>query len=863
MKNSLIKKTITAATVLMAITSGAAPRFDSPAAPNRESAAGKTSVAKASEVIVKRTPGLPAKRTMSAPPASISKAARPQMKKMIARAESDKNQDVLINEDFSLWTQGSPENPIYIGDLEDFYIDDTYWNINPAKMQDDKMWAGYGTCSAGGMCALAYPGVGGMIQTPMGDYCGELKISLKVKVLDNEYTEDEEEGLMIIAMCCAPWDNPQPLPLSEESPYYADWEFVEKDGEWHEIEWTYVNTYDKDDCFIQISTYSQILIDEIKVTVNNNYIPTPTPLPATDFTFDGFTANWSEAKNATEYLLTCWRDMPTSDIPGNMVCDFEGVNNTDGVINMEDPNFPEGWDFDFNGATPRLLTQADGFEPNALCLNTNGQTITSPSTGGQISDATLRLRFFGEPDEDGYYEGTIGFSGWNGYKWVGLGSLYMDEYFTDEMVDYNGIKEALEYYGGEYFQLRIDVSELEEGSYVAIDKIDITTLPPSEKEYVTNKKVVKGTSYVFTGVDPYSDYYYEVSARNPELGLESAAPVSCTYAFGVSTPKPLAATDVDKTDGSFNANWESTPKAQDYLIDTYLTYTAPEDKEAYPVLVETFKKVDFGYTVEDPYGFDNFEFISLNELCDNPGWVGFLCGVAEHAVGGVGYPGWGFGGEIQTPWLSLANNGGKFNISISACGSDGDYLCVANSAGETYKCELSDNYRLFELEFNQGTDFDFIAFYTQYKENFFIDYVEINQDLKKGDKVLSQRDSYTTSDTSYYIEFPEALEDDFSAAYTVTAVHSEANNTAYSKASEPTFVEFNNTSAESVKASDLISARGARGEIAVSAPVNAKVSILTCNGVKMADFEGSKTVKVAAGMYIVKVDDKVFKLMVK
>ncbi len=229
MKNSLLKTTVTAATILVAITSGGAPRFSSTAVPTRSSAAGKTSTATASDVIVKRTPGLPAKRTMPALPSSVSNASAPKM--MRANVKDDANYEVLINEDFSLWTPGSPEDPIYLGNLEGFYIDDTYWNINPAKMQDNKMWGGYATCSAGGMCALAFPGVGGMIQTPMGNYSGELHISLKVKVLDNEYTEDEEDGLLLIAMCRAPWDNPQPLPATEESPYYADWEYVDKDGE--------------------------------------------------------------------------------------------------------------------------------------------------------------------------------------------------------------------------------------------------------------------------------------------------------------------------------------------------------------------------------------------------------------------------------------------------------------------------------------------------------------------------------------------------------------------------------------------------------------------------------------------------------
>ncbi len=496
-------------------------------------------------------------------------------------------------------------------------------------------------------------------------------------------------------------------------------------------------------------------------------------------------------------------------------------------------------------------------------MDTNGQSITSPSTGAPITEATMRVRFYSEPDEDGYYEGTLGFSGWDGFKWVGIGSIYLDDYFIDEMVDCDEITAGLEYYGGRYYKIRLDVEDLLDGSYVAIDDINITTLPPCEKEYVVTDLPVKETSYVFTGLDPESDYYYQVMACNPELGLVSGEPVSCTYAFGLSAPVSLPATDVDKNDGSYTANWEATPKAQEYVVNTYLVYTAPEDVADYPVLTETFEKADFGFSVEEPYGFDNFEFIILDALCDNPGWVGYLCGVADLAVGGVGYPFWGYGGEIQTPWLSLANNDGKFTVVVSACGSYGDNLCVVNSNGEGYACPLTEDYQEFELEFSTGTENDFIAFYTQYKENFFLNYVEVSQNLKKGDKVLYQRDSYNTSDTSYRIESPEALEDNYSAAYTVNGIHVGPFDTAYSDFSDVVYVDFNTVAVEGVETSRAISARSAHGEIKVCAPDNAKVSIVASNGVKMADFAGSKNVKVPAGMYVVKIADKTFKVMVK
>lgn len=864
MNNSLLKKSMTAAAVAMVVTAGAVPRFQESVSPvpNRKSSVAQTKASAGSDLIMKRKPGTPTKLAMPESLKSLDKTAF-SSKKRVTRAENNQDEEVLIYEDFSLWTEGSPENPIYLGDIEGFYIGEYNFDINPDRMQDKKMWGGYATCTAGGMCALAYPGMGGMIQTPMGDYSGELHISVKVKVIDNEYTEEDDEGLFICAMCQSPWEDPQPLPPSAESPYYADMEFIPKDGEWHDYEWTYINTYGGDDCFIQFNTRSQMLISEIKVTVNNNFMPDPTPLAASSFTLDGFTANWSAVKNASEYLLTCWREVPTSDGPGEMECNFDDVNNTDGVINMDDPNFPKGWEFDFNGATPRLLTEADGFESNAFCFDADGQTITSPSTGAPITSVTMKLQLFGEEDEDGYFPGRLGFSGWDGYKWEGFGCLYFDEYFLDEMTDYDDITFALEYQGGKYYKIRLDMSELFDDAYIAVDDIKITTLTPCEKDYAVTNLPVQATSYVFTGLDPYSDYYYDVTARNPELGLDSGDPIACTYAFGVSTPVTLAASDVDPSTGEYTANWEATPKAQEYVVNTFLAYTAPEDVDNYTVLKETFEKVDYGFSVNDPMVFDNFEFISLDEFCDNPGWVGYLCALAQKAIGGVGMPFWGYGGELQTPWLSLANNDGKFSLLVSACSPEGDYLCVVNSKGEGYSAPLTDEYQDYEFEFTSGTDFDFIAFYTLGKNDFFIDYVEITQNLKKGDKVLSQRDSYNTDATSYRLKSTEALAPNCSAAYSITAVHSNDTDIAYSDFSPAAYVDFSTTAVEMANVASAVSARGENGEIKVNAPDDAKVSIVAANGVKMAAFAGSKNVKVPAGMYIVKVADNTFKLKVK
>ncbi|MBD5355623.1 MAG: hypothetical protein HDR88_01250 [Bacteroides sp.] len=836
MNCSLLKKSITAAAALVVISSGATPKLEVAAALPQKS--------------------IKTNRSLSSRSGVFASQSKSQKK---ATAKTDELTQVLVEEDFSLWTEGTQEEPIYIGEIEGFFIDDMQYDINPDRMQNGKTWGGKYTCTAGGICALTYPGLGGMIQTSEGQYSGDLHITAKVKMLENQSIE---EGYLNGAVCYS-WMSPRPVPTEGGSPY--NYISVPNDGEWHNIDWRFTNTYGGDDCFIQFNTNNMILIDDIKVTADYSTLANPQPLPATDFTIDGFTANWRPVNMATDYLLTCWRDVPFSDEAGQMVCNFDDINNTDGIINMEDPNFPEGWEFDFNGATPRLIPPTDGVDSYGFLFDTNGQSITSPSTGSPIVGAALKLQVIGEEIDNpyGYYPGRLSIEGWDGYNWQNIGGLYFDSDFYGDYYLFDEIGMAIEMYGGSYYNLRFSINYLENGYAIAVDDIEITTLPPTEKEFAFTNLPVEGTSYVVTGLDPYSDYYYQVSARNTELGLDSGEPTACTFAFGLPAPTPLSASDIDAENYSFTANWESTPKAQQYLVNNFLAFTAPEATENYPVLEEYFEKADVAYTTDDPYAFNNFEFINLDTFCDNPGWIGYLCGLAEFAIGGVGIPAYGYGGQLQTPWLSLGNNDGKFKMLISACGTPGDYLCVENSNGEEFQMPLTDEYTDYELEFTTGTDFDCLTFYTYYKYNFFINYVEVTQDLKKGDNVLHQRNEYITADTSWRFTNLEKPEDNYTYAYTVTGIHSNHSGVVYSDFSTPSHVEFKSTGIGNVEASHNINARAAKGTIMVVAPEDANINIVATNGIKIASFTGSKTVNVPAGMYFVKAADKTFKLIVK
>ena len=64
----------------------------------------------------------------------------------------------------------------------------------------------------------------------------------------------------------------------------------------------------------------------------------------------------------------------------------------------------------------------------------------------------------------------------------------------------------------------------------------------------------------------------------------------------------------------------------------------------------------------------------------------------------IGLPEYGLGGQIQSPELSLGNNGGDFHVTITACGSTGDYLDIITSAGTGVMFPLSEEYETMEAD---------------------------------------------------------------------------------------------------------------------------------------------------------------------
>lgn len=218
-----------------------------------------------------------------------------------SRAGSDAT--VLVDEDFSLWTEGSIEEPVYTAEIPDFWVDpDGMLDIAPSRTKQPG-WAGQAMFCADGVCGLCYPDYGGFIQTPRGDYSGAVTISFKVLVSDQAKCK---KYTINVGLLKGDWEYGSFV--AKDSYAYLP---VEMDGQWHEVSFTYDNEYGGTDAFFQLNSYDEVFIDDVKVTTVTGFLPHPEAKAATNFTDDGFTANWGDVGKATDYLLTCWRNVAT------------------------------------------------------------------------------------------------------------------------------------------------------------------------------------------------------------------------------------------------------------------------------------------------------------------------------------------------------------------------------------------------------------------------------------------------------------------------------------------------------------------------------------------------------------------------
>ena len=764
--------------------------------------------------------------------------------------------ELVLSEDFSKWTAGSEDTP-------DETPVDNYAETGDPYISDEMMqtpgWSGVCTYQAGGACALAYPGQGGALNTPLGNWQGRIGISFRAKALDTK------AQLFFVMMVKGDIWNPQPV--NDDMHMFQ----ITSDEGWVDIEVIGINPYADEDAFIQINAMAYnskgILIDDLKIYRDPDYLVTPNSLSADSFVNDGFTAHWPAVTGAESYLLNLWEETEAGD-PVNATETFDGINATDGVIDADSPNFPEGWNISL--ANNNVTT--DGMDGSqALLLNSQNDTIEMPTTGGKLVEFGFSYKTIAAQPESSFTIEVLQNGVWSGI--IAYYASQVDEsYYT---VDLRDDLENNEYipmpFAGVYDGVRIITDAyFYEGSVVAIDNITYETTAPTQLELVREDEEYTDNFAVLEGLDPELNYYFTVKAAKGDNVSEES---EMYYAYGVAAPAVKEATDIDPR-GGYTANWDFAPKATGYIVTSYQVYKATADEAGHAVLDDDFTSVESEGTPETPSNYGNgYEYISLDELTTSKGWTGIGVALANGMIGCNESQYVQF--TLQSPIIDLNNGDGKFKVTITAWGREADALTVqccdaitGEQIGVTDFIEFkTQGLNTATLEFEGGTENTVLLFYTYNFGPFFIDEIKVEQDLKKDEQVftyLSQTEVDGAENSCRISGLTRS--EDLTYAYNVVSIREEFSNYCTSDYSDKAFVSLkgNVESAGNDEAANAVYANG--NTVNVILTEDAEINVYNTAGQKVLNIAGTAGANSfdlnGSGIYIVTIDGKAYKVTI-
>ncbi len=694
---------------------------------------------------------------------------------------------VLIDEDFSRFTKGTPDEPFCEGNLDWDNMLCSYYMTPPGLYIDDALtempgWSGSFVFQAGG-CAVIWPNEGdwGHLNTPLGDYSGDITVTLKARAMPCNYDTSEIE----IAPMVGGFSNVEYAKTDDSNSSYT---FRLRDYEgWVEMTYSFRNYSADANGFISISVTGSVEVEYLKVTCNpSDFIAAPHIKEITDVTPTSFTANWDLVDNAFTYLVFLNRLDYLTESDAVYTADFEGTKPLD---------LPD-WSISL-GKQSGVVEDETSADNHVLLLR-NGDMITAPEYIAKFRDVEF------------YLKAVSPTTSITGYLYLDLKKD--DEWQTGLGFDLSwfttGDKVSLDYefygdFANEYEGVRLRVGGLPDDAYLLLDDLKATTsragvltpicLDPEFQELVDElleygetvpdeylawwlsiKYGDECSKYTFTDLDPEADYYYRVVAQR--IGLRSDSKYQ--RAFVIAAPELLEASNVDSR-GSYTANWEPVAKATGYQVNNYGAVTAQKDG-MFTILEEEFSRVDSKADPFSPESLDNyFDITSFDDYADNKGWTGLGNVIANSCVGVM--ESYYVSSTLSSPALFLANNDWT-RITLVAYGeADGTMTMRYGDFSVTLSFDkngMIDGYLDLEIS-GSGNTLDFYS--TDYNA-FCLDYLKVEQDVKAGDAcffLLSSQEVGPDVTSATFSSLADTGYDDF--AYDVVARYESDGATALSQ----------------------------------------------------------------------------------
>lgn len=797
---------------------------------------------------------------------------------MLKAADDAKHKVVVINEDFSGFTDGTEDNPSTATILDDM---GNFVNKSALKPYSEalsyKQWGGAGIFSAGGCLAITN---GMFLNTPAGDMSGEVTLTFRARLSKaGGSTTLNALKLMFISRSSI---------LDYEVKYYN------LTDEWQTFTYTSTLGEFEHSGFQFYSMYASniILVDDIRLEQTRTSIPAPKVHEAENMTDTSFKAVWNKSIEADHYLLSVF----TKNESNELMTVSEGFDNIKaddkGNIDAASPNYPEGWEFAWKADDlSNHIAKGEGSgtgNKQAVRLIDTGDAITTP----YCPEGIKSLKFWVKAEAN---DGQPKFSSIMFTVNFGKGVYTVDNYinipdmFTPEHRNgyYFDLTETLSAFD-KIYSVKIEyIREEDDKTTILFDDFSYTTNKPTTYNYVLKDQKVEqqdnedGTvGFEVNGLDPDTDYTYSVKSVNSEF-TSVASDEQEVYA--VSIPTALPATNI--TANSYTANWTSHKKVDFYRVDQLQQTVIDKDTKDYVMLDEDFSKVTSSLTEADLLkgSYDEGErtsgYMPLDDITKIAGWKasstvrvnGWLGG--NEAKQGSGT----IAGAIVTPTIDLSHNEGACNISLRVWGSEGDWLIIQGSNPAS----------LATIEFPKGggivektitmplcTSKEQLTFYSNNYKVFLIDYIKITQDVKAGDKVTTITGSVLTedADTKSMVMTNPGFSDGHDVLYRVTAMRydkdSQESHKYYSTSTPSDLMLVKNPNPSGIGSVEAAAENvaGVEGGIVVNAANATTVNVFNLSGQLVASKacgNGHAFMSVAPGVYVVKTNSTAAKVVVK
>lgn len=797
---------------------------------------------------------------------------------MLKAADDAKHKVVVIDEDFSGFTDGTEDNPSTATILDDM---DNFVNKSALKPYSEalsyKEWGGHGLFSAGGCLAIAN---GMFLNTPAGDMSGEVTLTFRAR-LSKAGGSTTLNALKLMF-------------ISRSSLLDYEVKFYSLTDEWQTFTYTSTLGDFEHSGFQFLSMYDSniVLVDDIRLEQTRTSIPAPKVHEAENMTDTSFKAVWNKSIEADHYLLSVF----TKNESNELMTVSEGFDNIKaddkGNIDATSPNYPEGWEFAWkDDDLSNHIAKGEGAgtgNKQAVRLIDTGDAITTPYCPEGIKSLKFWVKAEANDGQPKYSSilFTVNF---------GKGVYTVDNYidiptmFAPAKRDgyYFDLTETLSAFD-KIYSVKIEyIREEDDKTTILFDDFSYTTNKPTTYNYVLKDQKVEqqdnedGTvGFEVNGLDPDTDYTYSVKSVNSDF---TSAASDEQEVYAVSIPTALPATNI--TANSYTANWTSHKKVDFYRVDQLQQTVIDKDTKDYVMLDEDFSKVTSSLTEADLLkgSYDEGErtsgYMPLDDITKIAGWKasstvrvnGWLGG--NEAKQGSGT----IAGAIVTPTIDLSHNEGACNISLRVWGSEGDWLIIQGSNPAS----------LATIEFPKGggivektitmplcTSKEQLTFYSNNYKVFLIDYIKITQDVKAGDKVTTITGSVLTedADTKSMVMTNPGFSDGHDVLYRVTAMRydkdSQESHKYYSTSTPSDLMLVKNPNPSGIGSVEAAAENvaGVEGGIVVNAANATTVNVFNLSGQLVASKacgNGHAFVSVAPGVYVVKTNSTAAKVVVK